>query len=78
MGRAGKQVLEIMQTVYCRVNHSYHTFTPYPVIGIILNLLKFFTRFRYIEKALAAQGRDTAGATLDEMEALWQEAKTAK
>ncbi|QKV18164.1 nucleoside triphosphate pyrophosphohydrolase [Oricola thermophila] len=39
--------------------------------------LKFFTRFRYIEKALAAGGRDPAAATLDEMEALWQQAKTA-
>ncbi|GAB4353156.1 MAG: nucleoside triphosphate pyrophosphohydrolase [Oricola sp.] len=38
---------------------------------------KFFTRFRYIEKALAARGRNAADATLDEMEALWQEAKTA-
>jgi len=40
--------------------------------------LKFFTRFRYIEKELAARGQDASGATLDEMEALWQEAKTAK
>jgi ATP diphosphatase len=38
--------------------------------------LKFFTRFRYIEKTLASKGRNAAGATLDEMEALWQEAKT--
>jgi len=40
--------------------------------------LKFFTRFRYIEKALAARGANAADATLDEMEALWQEAKTAR
>jgi ATP diphosphatase len=40
--------------------------------------LKFFTRFRYIEKALAARGQNAADATLDEMEALWQEAKTAR
>ncbi len=39
--------------------------------------LKFYTRFRHIEKRLQATGRDTAGATLEEMEALWQEAKTA-
>mgnify|MGYP003852960527 FL=1 len=38
--------------------------------------LKFFTRFRYIEKTLAARGQDPAAATLDEMEALWQDAKT--
>ncbi|MCI5076525.1 nucleoside triphosphate pyrophosphohydrolase [Oricola sp.] len=37
---------------------------------------KFFTRFRHIETALAARERSPADATLDEMEALWQEAKT--
>lgn len=38
---------------------------------------KFERRFRYIEKKLAEQGRKPADATLDEMEALWQAAKTA-
>jgi len=37
---------------------------------------KFEKRFRYVEARLAAQGRKPAEATLDEMEALWQEAKT--
>jgi len=37
---------------------------------------KFERRFRYVEKQLAAQGRKPAQATLEEMEALWQEAKT--
>jgi ATP diphosphatase len=37
---------------------------------------KFERRFRYVEKRLAAQGRKPAEATLEEMEALWQEAKT--
>jgi ATP diphosphatase len=37
---------------------------------------KFEKRFRYIEKQLALQGRKPAEASLDEMEALWQEAKT--
>ncbi len=37
---------------------------------------KFERRFRYIEQRLAAQGRKPADATLEEMEALWQEAKT--
>jgi ATP diphosphatase len=36
---------------------------------------KFERRFRYIEARLAEQGRKPADATLDEMEALWQEAK---
>jgi len=36
---------------------------------------KFIRRFRHIERSLAAQGRAPQGASLEEMEALWQEAK---
>ena len=36
---------------------------------------KFERRFRYLEKRLAEQGRKPADATLEEMEAFWQEAK---
>ncbi len=37
---------------------------------------KFERRFRYVERRLADQGRRPSEATLEEMEALWQEAKT--
>ncbi len=37
---------------------------------------KFEKRFRYVERQLALQGRKPAEATLEEMETLWQEAKT--
>ncbi|OFX02815.1 MAG: nucleoside triphosphate pyrophosphohydrolase [Alphaproteobacteria bacterium RIFCSPHIGHO2_12_FULL_66_14] len=37
---------------------------------------KFERRFGYIERQLALQGRKPVDATLGEMEALWQEAKT--
>jgi MazG family protein len=37
---------------------------------------KFERRFRHIERRLAEAGRKPADATLEEMEALWQEAKT--
>jgi MazG family protein len=37
---------------------------------------KVIRRFKWIEAALAAKGRTTSEATLEEMEALWQEAKT--
>ena len=37
---------------------------------------KFERRFRHIERRLAEAGRQPADASLDEMEALWQEAKT--
>lgn len=36
---------------------------------------KFRRRFRYIEDRLRAQGKEPKDATLDEMEALWQQAK---
>jgi ATP diphosphatase len=36
---------------------------------------KFTRRFRHIEGALKAQGRTPEKASLDEMEALWQDAK---
>ena len=37
---------------------------------------KFERRFAYIERALAAQGRSAQDTPLEEMEALWQDAKT--
>ena len=37
---------------------------------------KFEARFRHIEASLQAQGRNIAEASLDEMEQLWQEAKS--
>jgi uncharacterized protein YabN with tetrapyrrole methylase and pyrophosphatase domain len=36
---------------------------------------KFEKRFRHIERRLAETGRKPADASLEEMEALWQEAK---
>lgn len=39
---------------------------------------KFVRRFRYIEAGLKAVGRTPAEASLDEMEALWQDAKKAE
>jgi len=39
---------------------------------------KFTRRFRHIEAALAARGSSPAEASLEEMEALWQEAKAAE
>jgi nucleoside triphosphate diphosphatase len=37
---------------------------------------KVVSRFKWIEAALAAEGRTASGATLEEMEELWQQAKT--
>lgn len=37
---------------------------------------KFITRFNYLEKQTIAQGRQLSELSLDEMEAIWQKAKT--
>ncbi|MER8866543.1 nucleoside triphosphate pyrophosphohydrolase [Mesorhizobium sp. M0751] len=39
---------------------------------------KFRSRFHYVERTLQASGSSLEEATLDEMEALWQQAKSAK
>ncbi len=36
---------------------------------------KFRQRFAHVERRLAAQGREVPGTSIDELEALWQEAK---
>ena len=36
---------------------------------------KFRRRFEHVERGLAAQGKSPKEATIEEMEALWQEAK---
>ncbi len=47
-----------------------------PEAALRVTNAKVVSRFKWIEAALAKQGRTTADATLEEMEALWQEAKT--
>jgi len=47
-----------------------------PEAALRVTNAKVVSRFKWIEAALAKEGRDTADATLDEMEALWQRAKT--
>lgn len=46
-----------------------------PEIALQFANRKFITRFRFIEKKLKDQGRDIDGASLEEMEELWQLAK---
>jgi MazG family protein len=46
-----------------------------PEAALKLANRKFRRRFRHIERSLRARGRDLQGASLEEMEELWQEAK---
>jgi ATP diphosphatase len=39
---------------------------------------KFERRFAFIERTLAASGRSLESATLDEMDELWNQAKTGE
>jgi ATP diphosphatase len=47
-----------------------------PEAALRVTNAKVVSRFKWIESALEKQGRTTADATLEEMEALWQDAKT--
>ena len=48
-----------------------------PEAALKLTNRKFRRRFRHIERGLGRRGRALSDATLDEMEALWQEAKSS-
>ena len=46
-----------------------------PEAALAGTLLKFRRRFAHVERSLAERGRHLADATLEEMDALWDEAK---
>jgi MazG family protein len=48
-----------------------------PEAALKLTNRKFRRRFRHIERGLEARGRELGSATIEEMEELWQEAKTS-
>ena len=49
-----------------------------PETALRRTVAKFSRRFRHVEAALAEQGTDPAGAGLDAMDALWDQAKAAE
>ena len=65
---------EIGDLLFAVTNIARHLKTE-PEAALKLANRKFRRRFHYIERELAARGRPLEAATLDEMEALWQEAK---
>jgi ATP diphosphatase len=46
-----------------------------PEIALKQSTKKFSKRFHYIEKSVAASGRELKSCELDELDALWNEAK---
>ena len=66
---------EVGDLLFAAVNLARHVRAD-PDLALRGTNAKFERRFAYIERALEAQGRSLKGATLAEMDALWNEAKT--
>ncbi|WOH78387.1 nucleoside triphosphate pyrophosphohydrolase [Bradyrhizobium sp. BEA-2-5] len=78
LDRNDKQELaeETGDLMFALVNLARHVDAD-PEAALRATNAKFERRFAYIEKALAAKGRSLDGASLEEMDALWNEAKSA-
>ena len=79
LDRADKQELaeETGDLLFALVNLARHVGAD-PELVLRGTNAKFERRFAYIEQSLESQGRSLAEASLDEMDALWNEAKTRK
>ncbi len=77
LDRGDKQELaeETGDLLFALVNLARHV-DANPEMALRGANAKFERRFGYIERTLAAKGRSLEGATLEEMDALWDEAKT--
>jgi ATP diphosphatase len=78
-GQAPKDRIEdeIGDLLFCAVNLA-RRYEVDPDSALRRTNAKFERRFRHLEAALRAQGREPAAASLDEMEALWVAAKQAE
>jgi ATP diphosphatase len=74
-GDAGKLSDETGDLLFALVNLARHVGAD-PETALRSTNAKFERRFAYIERALAAQGRTLEAASLEEMDELWNEAKT--
>lgn len=68
---------EIGDLLFCAVNLA-RRYEVDPDSALRRTNAKFERRFRHLEAALRAEGREPAEASLDEMEALWVAAKKAE
>jgi ATP diphosphatase len=76
-GDAGELAEETGDLLFALVNLARHVGAD-PEMALRGTNAKFERRFAYIERALAAQGRSLQGASLEEMDALWNEAKKSE
>ena len=65
---------ELGDVIFAVANIARHLNVE-PEAALKLTNRKFRRRFRHVERGLQAAGRELGSATLDEMEALWQQAK---
>lgn len=76
-GDADELAAETGDLLFALVNLARHVGAD-PEAALRGTNAKFERRFAYIERALEAQGRSLEGASLEEMDALWNEAKGAE
>jgi ATP diphosphatase len=76
-GDAEELAAETGDLLFALVNLARHVGAD-PETALRSTNAKFERRFAYIERALAAKGRSLDDATLEEMDALWDEAKTKR
>lgn len=74
-GKPAEVAAETGDLMFALVNLARHVEAD-PEMALRATNAKFERRFAYIERALAAEGRSLEDATLAEMDALWNEAKT--
>ncbi|MBI5787458.1 MAG: nucleoside triphosphate pyrophosphohydrolase [Candidatus Schekmanbacteria bacterium] len=74
-GNAREMEEELGDLLFTLVNMArFLEVNPEDALG--KTIVKFISRFRYIEEKMAERGRPFNEATLEEMDALWEEAKT--
>src|SRR5260370_28994437 len=76
-GDAGELAAETGDLLFALVNLARHVGAD-PETALRGTNAKFERRFGYIERALQSQGRSLEAASLAEMDALWNEAKTTE
>ncbi|MGH8245879.1 MAG: MazG nucleotide pyrophosphohydrolase domain-containing protein, partial [Gammaproteobacteria bacterium] len=72
----GELAAELGDILFAGINCARHIGVD-PELALRGTNRKFEERFAYMEKELAARGRSLREASLDEMEAIWQAAKSA-
>ena len=73
---AGQRVREEVGDLLFAVTNIARHLDAEPEAALKLTNRKFRRRFRHIERGLRGRGRELGKATIDEMEELWQEAKS--